>query len=302
MLNWLLLGASVVLGTSRHLFTKKVKNVSKNLTELLKANIFIYSVGFGVLYICYMLGGHIIIRGPLLLSFLYGLFTLLAQISLFLAVGNGPVSISTLFYSSGFIIPTIYGSIVYKETIGLLRIIGICLTVVAFVLSAKLSEAGKMSLKWLLFALGGMLFSGAVGVIQKVFGKVNVEYTLDGFLLLSFLLIIIMCICMLFLSRLVGSSHSQCDKPKNDWAFFRSFDKKFVASSSFLGAITGITNMLNTYLTNVFVSAISFPIINGGTIVFTALMSRILFGERLCARQYLGLILGGLAIIMIAIG
>ena len=48
------------------------------------------------------------------------------------------------------------------------------LIVISFVLSTKPQQKQKrFDFVWLLFALGGMIFSGGIGVVQKEFGLTN---------------------------------------------------------------------------------------------------------------------------------
>ena len=69
-----------------------------------------------------------------------------------------------------------------------------------------------------------------------------------------------------------------------------------------LGVSVGAVNVLNTYLSGKMPSAISFPVMNGGSILLTAVFSMLVFKERLTGKQKIGLILGFAAILMIACG
>ena len=83
------------------------------------------------------------------------------------AVETGSVSVSSLFYSCGFIIPTIWENVYYKEGMNLLHIFGILFIFASFVLSSRLKKDKGFKVVWLA-ALGGTLFSGLVGVAQKL--------------------------------------------------------------------------------------------------------------------------------------
>lgn len=83
------------------------------------------------------------------------------------AVETGSVSVSSLFYSCGFIIPTIWENVYYKEGINLLHIFGILFIFASFALSSRLKKDKGFKVGWLA-ALGGTLFSGLVGVVHKL--------------------------------------------------------------------------------------------------------------------------------------
>lgn len=293
MINYILLASSVLLGSFKNIFTKKVKNKSNDFFGVSKANLFLFAIAFLVVYIFYFIKNGFVINAPILISFCYAIFTLLAQISLFVAVGSGPVAVSSLFYSCGFILPTIYGIIAYNEQVNVLQIIGISLILVSFVLATQFTGKGKLNFKWLLSALGGLIFSGLVGICQKIFVKEYTTYSLDGFLCLSFLIMIFLSAIMLGVCVAFNKKKPKPTKEKNL--------KIFVISSLVLGVIIGLANKLNTYLSGVFISAVSFPTINGGTIIFTALMSAVLLKEKLSVKQWIGIIIGFLAILLIAL-
>ena len=67
----------------------------------------------------------------------------------------------------------------------MLQLGGIALVIVAFLLSTE--KGGKqLNWKWFISALLGLLFSGCVGIIQKIFVKEYVGVSLDLFLSASF--------------------------------------------------------------------------------------------------------------------
>ena len=56
------------------------------------------------------------------------------------------------------------------------------------------------------------------------------------------------------------------------------------------------------YLSGVIPAVIFFPLVNGGSILLSALVGRLLFGEVCSKRQYLGFALGLAAILCIGLG
>ena len=157
-------------------------------------------------------------------------------------------------------------------------------------------------MKWLIAALGGTLFSGLVGVVQKLFGTLANSYSLDLFLFVAFAMIVVLsvstyCFCLV---------KDKLKKDKNE-VVVNDKTKKINKLTALLfmvllGVVMGGINKLNTYLAGVLPSIIMFPSTNGGVIVVTAIMSAIIFKEKLSKKQIFSISLGFIAIIIIAIG
>ena len=60
----------------------------------------------------------------------------------------------------------------------------------------------------------------------------------------------------------------------------------------FSGAALGMIHSLNLYLSGALPSIVFFPVVNGGLILMTAMVSVVVFHERLKAKQIAGLIMG----------
>jgi drug/metabolite transporter (DMT)-like permease len=77
--------------------------------------------------------------------------------------------------------------------------------------------------------------------------------------------------------------------------------RDFIVSATVLGGIMGTANLLNTYLAGVFSSVITFPVVNGGRILLTSVLVPFLFKEKTSRLQKTGIILGFIAILLIAL-
>ena len=65
------------------------------------------------------------------------------------------------------------------------------------------------------------------------------------------------------------------------------------------GVLQAVNHKLNLYLSGVMDSAVFFPIVNGGGLVLTTLLAVTLFRERLDGRQWVGLILGIVSVVLV---
>lgn len=231
---------------------------------------------------------------PIGYAALYGIAMLTAQFFFLFAVGRGPVSVSTLFYSCGFILPTFWGIVRFHEPVGVLQLVGVALVLLSFVLSMgeRKDEGKKADWIWCVFAVSAAACSGTVGIVQKEFSKLS-ACPLDCFLFVAFAF-----------SSLVGvvlaaalGAWEQRKKGKPE----RGEVKRALWGGLPLGAIMGASNKLNTYLAGVFESVVTFPCVNGGRIVLTAIVSALLFKEKTALRQKIAVVVGVLAIVFISI-
>ena len=303
-MEYLLLSLAVLSGVSKNIFTKIVKKESATFYDTMKMNVITFTCAFFAVFLIGIHSAKTTFQVPWLLAFCYAVCTLGSQISLMKAVELGSVSISSLFYSCGFMLPTLFGSIYYKEEINALHIIGLGLIIVSFVFSVKKEEGKNFNLGWLIAALGGLFFSGMVGIMQKLFANEYSQYKMDNFLCMAFLFIILICATAMLFSWLSKNKQLKlhiekgCEDRK---AGTITFIKQYGFTVA-LGVVMGLINKTNTFLSGVLPSVVVFPVINGGVILMTTVSSILVFKENLSLMQKLGLIIGIVGIISITIG
>ena len=290
---------SVCLGTSTSLLSKIIKKSAQKISETTLSNTLTF---LSALLTVFILGATSATSQffsnfsdvPWALVIGYGSCLFLAQLSFLFAVSNGSVSISTLFYSCGFILPSAWGILRFNEPVKLLQIVGVSLIICAFILSANVKkEEKKGDIKWLLYALGGLVFSGGIGIFQKEFRAVN-PCSSDVFLFCAFL-------CASLFSAIATFVFYRLKRKTDDETKSPTRVREFLFNASILGAIMGLANLLNTYLAGVFESVITFPVVNGGRILLTSVCVALLFKEKTNLRQKTGILLGFIAILLIAL-
>lgn len=302
-MKYFLLTATVIAGALKSIVTKLSGKRGSDFLETAKINLISFSCALFVVFL-FALSDLNAFSVPLWLAACYAASTLASQICLTKAVALGSVSVSSLFYSCGFIIPTIWGNLYYKEGIGILHIVGAAMTVLSFALSSEGGKKEAFRLKWLAFALGGMLFSGIVGVIQKYFTNSYAEGSVGCFLVAAFCMIVVIDAVLYAAARFLYERKKKTDV-KEERATAEcagSSCKKTLLFTVALGVIIGLGNMINTYLSGVFPSIIAFPVINGGAIVLSTVLSRLFLKERLSAVQWAGVVVGVTGIVLLALG
>lgn len=306
-MDYLLLGVSVFTGSFKSIVNKRVKRGAVGMGKTMQVNAISFAVAFVVVFCFAVFSPSFTFNTPFILAGANALCILLSQVCLMKAVDTGSVTVSSLFYSCGFIVPTVWGAIYYHEPVHFLQIIGIGVILLSFVLSMEKENGKKFNFKWFIFALGGTLFSGLLGIVQKIFGvEYSKQYSLDTFLSISFLMIIAISLIVWLICALVKKGQSHEHIATHELAITKQhrqlIGKRTFVFTLVLGLILGFHNKICTYLSGVLPSALYFPVVNGGVIVMTAVISAIILREKLSKRQLISVILGFVAIGLITVG
>lgn len=288
-MEYILLLCSVLCAGLKSVFSKVSNGCLDEKNNIYTFNLFLFLTG-GVIFLT--IGWKDIF--PLhwqmvVLAVAYAFFTLSSQILLMQATKHGDVALTSMFYSSGFLVPIAFSAIVYEEKILLRQYIGMALLLISFAVGVKLqrknADAEKknnsVSLKWLIFAVLAMLAAGSVAVIQKVFRMSAQKDRMYGFLVIAFTLMVLTTLIIMPKKR---------SKPK----------KGFYRTAVIIGLCMAGANILNLYLSGVLPSVIVFSVLNGGAIVSSALFARALVKEKLSIRKKIGVALAIASILLIA--
>lgn len=231
------------------------------------------------------------------LGVVFGLVSMTQGLANSAALRVGPWSYTQVLVSLATIIPALSGALFWGERIGLLQLVGMVLLVACFVLSVDsrhTADSRRASLRWLALCAVAFLCTGAIGVMQKVHQTSAYKQELSGFLIVAFLVaaVVSAALCCLPAPPAAAADGSR-----------RGGVSRLGVAALFLviGASTAFINQVNLYLSGVMPSAVFFPLVNGGGLVLSTLASITLFRERLSRRQWLGLALGTLAVLLLCL-
>lgn len=290
---YLLLAASVAVSVTKNIITKTDKRCFSGRKNQLFVNIVTGIIALVVFGIFVRDIGIVRDAKFLVLSLFYGIFTMTGQMFYISALETGPVSVCTMIYSCGFIIPTVFAAVYYHEAMSIPCIIGIILILVSIVLVTGKIERAKDG-RWIFFAVGSMVSSGLIGVIQKLF-RAGFDGGVNEYLFVSFAVMLVFSSVMYPFAG--GKDTAVCEgeeKPKP------KIQRRLFLSSVFgLGIV--LANKFNLYLSGVLPGIVFFPAINGGVLAFTALASSIILREKLTALQWIGIALGIVSIVLVAL-
>lgn len=282
-LNWLML-ATVILGLIVQSVSQKTFNMKTSggvftfgaAYSLFAALFFVATSGFKLQFTV----------GVLIYSIFFSLGYATSVVGLFLAIKTGPLSLTTLINSLSLLIPTLYCLIVLKEPIKVSLIIGLVLLLVALVMInlKKKGEEKKVNFKWVIFVLLAFFGNGSCALVQKMQVQEYGSDYMHEFMIMALLLV------FLSLGTVAVFTERKLIKPGLRGAPWFML----------CGIFNGICNLLVMILSKPdsgMNSSVMFPVISGGDMVLTFIISRFFYKEKLTRTQDIGFILGVLSII-----
>lgn len=231
----------------------------------------------------------------LLLGVLFGAITALQGVASVAAFGCGPMSYTTVITSFSTLITALSGAMFFDEHLDAIQIVGIALVLASFVLAVKQDDEKKSAnLKWLLLCIVAFVMTGGIGIMQKVHQSSVYREELNAFLIVAFAVATLSCslIALFLRMREHRKESGKPAVPQKEWFLL-------LVLMLISGVCVALNNKFNLYLSGVMDSAVFFPTVNGGGLVLSTLAAVILFKERLTAKQWIGILLGTVAVVLL---
>lgn len=140
-------------------------------------------------------------------------------------------------------------------------------------------------------AVISMLFASGVGIVQKIFANVYGKQGQNEYIFLAFMFMTVFGFLVKF---------TICSKTNDDRKTDAS-DKRFCTFACAMAVCVAVVNKLNVILITVRPGVVYFPVYAAGTVLCSAICSRIIFKENLTRLQWTGVVCGVAAIVMIVI-
>lgn len=227
--------------------------------------------------------------GVLPYSLAYAIGYAMALICLFKALECGPVSLTALLKSISLVLPSVWGFFFWDDPLTLPVILGFVLVLVSLILFfAKKREKGQaeIPLKWFLYILGLLIGNGGSLTIQK-YQQIAFEGAHKN-MLMFFATAVAALVCLVF---------ALIDRKKN------TLTRKALARSFYLPAAAGLGSTLFNLLLMITLpllpSSVIYPAIAVGSVIVTTLFSALVCKERLRTLQWLGLLVGCVALALL---
>ncbi len=217
-----------------------------------------------------------------------GVFYCMASYATFVALGCGPFTLSKLILSYSGIFSICYGIFFLKNKLSVFAYTGIALMLVSLFLNRR--EKGesekKASLIWLIAISLSVIGSGTYSVLQKMQANKFSEAVNNEFMIVA-----------LGFSALVLFIVGIIKDGKDIGYIF----KHGTLYSSVAGLSNGLTNFIILITNQMLLFSIASPIRAGVGIIFSFIVSRLIFKEKFLPRQLMGVFLGTVAIILLNI-
>ena len=222
-------------------------------------------------------------------SVLFGICFAVCNIGIICALQTGPTSLTTLFVALSLILTTVWGFFFWDAPFTLIVFIGLVLVVASIVLclTTGKKEEKKLSFKWLVFVLMACFGNAGCSIVQR-----TQQTDFDGAhgkMLMAFATLFATAVCFVLYLR--------SDKR----------DTKAVARRSwYFPVLAGVCNVvLNLCVMLLALTTLPpslvYPVIGVGELAIVMLFSLFAFRERLRWWQWLGILLGAVATVLLSI-
>lgn len=200
------------------------------------------------------------------------------------AISVGSLSLTSLITNFSLIIPTFYGLLFLGERGSVFFFFGVAALLVALVLVNKSSDSTPITGKWLFYVAIAFAGNGMCSLSQTLQQNAFQGAYKNEFMIFALLLVVIGSAIMMF-----------TQERKNIKVYVKFGTVKGLAC----GVANGVVNLLVMVLLGSMPASVVFPLITGGSIVFTYVISRTAFREKLSKRQTIGFVFGVASIILL---
>lgn len=229
--------------------------------------------------------GRILHAGWVPYSMLLGLMFIGTFFFFALSSQKAGVAITSVTSKMSVIIPVLFGAVLYGESLGVVKITGIVVALVAFYLVFKKDKKPLLQSQWVWLPVMVFLGNGFVDTGMKYMQHHYIGQDIIPFLMFTFA-------TSLVIALIVTSTRSMMHRPFMTWRGLLG------------GTVLGLANFGSTYYIlkalGSFESSVVFPVANSAIVGLSALTGYFGFKERLSALNWSGIILAIAAIIIIA--
>ena len=205
------------------------------------------------------------------------------------ALKHGPTTLTALFNSLSLIVTTIWGFLFWETEVSLIVLTGLTLVTIAIYLCLYTGkkEDKKFSWKWLLFVLMAFLGNAGCSIVQRT---QQIQFSgQHKYMLMTFATLLSATAC--FVIYLCGDKTNSKEILKKSWYF---------------PVTAGICNVvLNLFVMLLATSPLSpsliYPVIGVGGLMVVTLVSLFVFKEKLKWQQWLGIVIGAIATVLLSI-
>lgn len=257
------------------------KRSVKNSTDALTFNFFVF-IASALLFLPKVFG-----CSPQVWIFggVGAIFTVAYQLIYTKALSIGNVSLTVLITNFNMVLCTLISYIVFDEPISWIRLCGIMLTIVSFVVCNGVGTKQAVDKKWLILAVLSMVTSAGGSIVSKCVGES--AYSGEAQAYISSLYIVAALLAILIYPIMAK-------KEKRTFKIGFNAIKYAAAVGISLGVYQAVYNYGLARIDGTFI----FPVQAGGTIILSTLSGVLIFKDKLTKKQVFGMLIGLVALVI----
>jgi drug/metabolite transporter (DMT)-like permease len=268
------------------------------------ASYFLYNSLYFIVVVLSLLllngGIHSVHPLTLQLSLLQGALFIATTLFYMRAMASGPYSFTILIFSLSLIVPVLAGIFLWHEKISLPLSIGMVLLLVTLYIASrqgagpsneKTALTRKSIVRWLALCLIAMLLNGLLMTISKYHQIMMPGKEISEYLILVFTVACLLSVILFFAIKARGKEQSVTHL-KNG---------KFAALTLATGIFCAAGGYLLHYLAGIIPASILYPGLNGGFTIVSAILSVVIFKEKLRVQSVTGLATGLAALVLFSL-
>ncbi len=217
---------------------------------------------------------------------MFGVASVIFQLTYTKAMSMGNVPLTVTISNLSIMIPTTVSAVVFGDPISEVRIVGIILTAVAFIISTDFSHTGKTERGWLVLTLLAFLTNASGTTVQKFFGKTEFSGEGQAFVACAYICAAAITAAVYLICALKGNRKS-----------FPTSPKVFLYAAA-VGALLAAFQAVNTYTAAHVAGTFHYPVFSGGVMILSTLSGLIIFKDRLNKRQLMGISVALVAVVL----
>ena len=271
---------------------------SKNGTHTLSQNLFFTAIMFLTISLMFLPtifdGG--VSSTTVFYAALVGGFSFLFQTFYVMALSLGRMTLTVIINNFGMLIPMIVSVVVVGDAITPLICVGAAMALISLCLTVankkgkKSTEVGEGA-KWLILTILVLLTNGFASTSQKMYtARAGADFQIFEFVCIAYMFAAAFCFVTFAVTAPV-------EKRKGA----KVVDKSAVLLGACVGITLGFFQCVNTLAMSLIPGSVYYPIYNCGTSLMLALIGAIVFKERFTLRQYIGIAIGVVAILLLCL-
>ena len=292
MQTFLLIAALCLIFTTKSFVMSVLsKKHLRNAADSVLINGFIFAC-IALIFLAFVPGAG---TPEIIFGMIMGTLTVLCQISYMTALSVGPLSLTGLVYNLAMLVPIFVSKLRYDEPLSAFRIVGILLSILALIINTKPSSGDKIPKKWYLFILLAFFFNGLVATTTKIFTNdfvpKGVLFPTETYAYLG---------CAYITATVLSLIVYLVMRAKKKAPTCRPAPSLFICAVA-VALLLVVFQPIYAYSASVIPGTLLFPAYNGAATLLVTLSGMLLFKERLSRRQWIGVGVGAVAIVLMCL-